>query len=127
MAGRSIRLTHRLLAIFFVVAGSIVFFPQVAHAHAVLKTSIPAANSLIPPGKVTIQLTYNSRVDPERSSLILIGPDGKAKHLSISSGVAPDVLAATTDATSAGGYVLRWQALSSDGHITRGEIPFRVR
>jgi methionine-rich copper-binding protein CopC len=26
-----------------------------------------------------------------------------------------------------GEYVLRWQVLASDGHITRGEVPFRVR
>lgn len=25
-----------------------------------------------------------------------------------------------------GNYTLRWQALSTDGHITRGEIPFSV-
>jgi methionine-rich copper-binding protein CopC len=28
---------------------------------------------------------------------------------------------------SAGGYTIRWQALASDGHITRGEIPFVVQ
>jgi methionine-rich copper-binding protein CopC len=27
----------------------------------------------------------------------------------------------------AGKYLIRWQALAPDGHITRGEIPFTVR
>jgi methionine-rich copper-binding protein CopC len=27
---------------------------------------------------------------------------------------------------AAGAYRLRWQVLASDGHITRGEIPFTV-
>ena len=27
----------------------------------------------------------------------------------------------------AGDYVLRWQVLATDGHITRGELHFRVR
>jgi methionine-rich copper-binding protein CopC len=27
---------------------------------------------------------------------------------------------------AAGGYVLRWQVLAIDGHITRGDIPFAV-
>jgi methionine-rich copper-binding protein CopC len=25
-----------------------------------------------------------------------------------------------------GAYVLRWQVLATDGHITRGKVPFRV-
>jgi methionine-rich copper-binding protein CopC len=28
---------------------------------------------------------------------------------------------------AAGSYTLRWQVLASDGHISRGEIPFNVR
>ena len=36
-----------------------------------------------------------------------------------------DVLTAHAE-LAAGAYVLRWQVLAIDGHITRGEVPFRV-
>ena len=35
-------------------------------------------------------------------------------------------LVRSTDALSPGAYVLRWQVLAIDGHITRGDIPFVV-
>jgi copper resistance protein C len=38
----------------------------------------------------------------------------------------PDTLSATGHKLAKGAYVLRWQVLSSDGHITRGEVPFQV-
>jgi len=37
----------------------------------------------------------------------------------------PDILAAHLDLTP-GSYVLRWQVLAVDGHITRGDVPFTV-
>jgi methionine-rich copper-binding protein CopC len=32
----------------------------------------------------------------------------------------------TTGELATGVYVLRWQVLAVDGHITRGDIPFSV-
>jgi hypothetical protein len=37
-----------------------------------------------------------------------------------------DHLAGEADALAPGDYVLHWQVLAVDGHITRGDIPFRV-
>jgi methionine-rich copper-binding protein CopC len=39
---------------------------------------------------------------------------------------SPDVLSATGHGLTKGAYVLRWQVLADDGHITRGEVPFHV-
>ena len=37
----------------------------------------------------------------------------------------PDLLTSTVTLTP-GVYVLRWQVLAIDGHITRGDVPFTV-
>jgi hypothetical protein len=37
-----------------------------------------------------------------------------------------DILSAKASNLPPGDYRLRWQVLASDGHITRGEIPFSV-
>jgi len=37
-----------------------------------------------------------------------------------------DTLSAEAKGLRPGTYRLRWQVLASDGHITRGEIPFTV-
>ncbi len=73
----------------------------------------------------SIDLKFDSRVDSTRSHLDLVMPDGKSKSLPAS---APGDAELAAHATLAPGkYIIRWQALSTDGHITRGEIPFTVR
>lgn len=39
---------------------------------------------------------------------------------------SPDSLSATVPQLSPGNYKLHWQVLANDGHITQGDIPFRV-
>jgi len=70
-------------------------------------------------------LRFNSRVDPRRSRLTLIGPSGSAVPLTLMN-PAVDSLTAQTAELIPGAYRLRWQVLSVDGHITHGEIPFTV-
>jgi copper resistance protein C len=101
--------------------------PNRAFAHAVLVTSHPAANSTVSGPDVAILLKYNSRVDPANSTLSLLAPDGKIEKVAIGRQPAPNDLSANVTGLRAGAYVLRWQALSSDGHITRGEFAFHIR
>jgi copper resistance protein C len=110
-----------------VLLAAITCSPRAAWAHAVLRSSTPAAGSAIPAGEVALTLKYNSRVDPLRSSLSLLGPDGKVIPLVIGPQQAAEVLSSKIGLSAEGKYLLRWQALSGDGHITRGEIPFSVR
>jgi copper resistance protein C len=122
----------RKFALKFVAASAFFFAiimlaPRPAFAHAVLVRSTPAANSNLGAGGLSVLLTFNSRVDPLRSSLSLLRPDGKVVQLSIGPASSAEMLSAKANVTVKGSYKLRWQALSSDGHITRGEIPFTVR
>ena len=108
--------------VFFLAA-----FPRIALAHAVLLSSTPQKNAAVSGPDITISLKYNSRVDGARSSLSLLKPDGSIERIEALSQPAADVLSASGHKLGKGAYVLRWQVLSSDGHITRGEVPFQVQ
>ncbi len=112
--------------IVFLVAALMVATPRMALAHAVLLSSTPKKNAAVSGPDITISLKYNSRVDGARSSLTLVKPDGSVESIGALTQPLPDTLAATGHKLGKGAYVLRWQVLSSDGHITRGEVPFQV-
>ncbi len=97
-----------------------------AAAHAILLESNPSLKSTVTGPDVPIKLRFNVRIDALRSRLTLIHPDGSAQALEISKQTPADTLSAEATGLAAGTYRLRWQALASDGHITRGEIPFTV-
>lgn len=99
--------------------------PSAAHAHAILIDSQPAARGVAAPGTGHIVLRFNSRVDHGRSRLAL-RTGGTEQVLRIASTGADDVLETQADLTP-GDYVLRWQVLAVDGHITRGDVPFQVK
>ncbi len=112
--------------IVLLVAALVAVSPRAALAHAVLLSSTPQKNAAVNGPDITISLKYNSRVDGERSSLSLVKPDGSVERIGALTQPLPDTLSATGHKLAKGAYVLRWQVLSSDGHITRGEVPFQV-
>ncbi len=100
-------------------------FPVAASAHAILIESTPASGATIPSGHVAFRLRYNSRIDRWRSRLMLTIPDHEPTVLPIADAPTPDVITAAADLRP-GAYVVRWQVLAVDGHITRGDVPFTV-
>jgi methionine-rich copper-binding protein CopC len=117
----------RLVAAVIVACGMALFAPQAALAHAVLLESRPGVNSTVSGPEVAVLLKYSSRVDLEHSSLTLLDPDGKVQKVAIEGEVSPGVLSARLTGLLKGAYVLRWQVLAPDGHITRGKVPFQVK
>ncbi len=97
--------------------------PQLALAHAVLVASTPKLHGTVAGPTVHVRLQFNSRVDGPHCTLMIAGA---AQSLRLLPQPAPDAIAADAADLKPGAYTLRWQALASDGHITRGEIPFRV-
>lgn len=96
-------------------------------AHAVLVKSTPTANSTLSQSTVKVELTFNSRVDPARSQLILISPDRRRTKIALDSEKSADSLASQAVNLKPGAYKVEWQVLAVDGHITRGVIPFTVK
>ena len=98
-----------------------------AVAHDLVRGSEPAANAAVVAGPVSVAVVYSGKIDRARSQLALVAPSGTRRELALDGSAPPNVLQAPApiDLTP-GAYVLRWIVLSSDGHLTRGDIPFRV-
>jgi methionine-rich copper-binding protein CopC len=97
-----------------------------AMAHAILLESSPSPNSTVAGPGIPIKLRFNVRIDTTRSRLTLLKPDASTESLAITKDAPADTLASQAQALNPGEYRIRWQVLASDGHITRGEIPFQV-
>lgn len=94
-----------------------------ARAHAVLVESTPPAEAEVVGNKVEFHLRYNSRIDAKRSRLSLKGPGG-AKTLPPLQGGNEAELVARAEGLAPGRYILFWDVLSVDGHVSRGQVPF---
>ena len=102
-------------------------FSPVALAHAVLMKSNPQANGSVPGPDVPVSLTFNSRVDQSRSTIVLEKPDHSTFQVRIlSDPSSPQTLVGRLSSIKPGPYKLHWQVLAVDGHITRGVINFEV-
>jgi len=110
-----------------VSAAIIALSPGIARAHAIIVAAQPAMNSTVARGELAIRLDFNSQIDRKRSRLSLQRPDGSEMVIALAPDAPPGVLAGRAQATVSGHWKLRWQVLSLDGHITRGEVRFSVR
>ena len=115
---------RRLRDAIVVLAAALV--TPVALAHAIVESSQPAANAVVAPGELHVRVQFSSRIDVARSRIVLIAPDGRQKTLALEAADQPGVVTATTRVVRDGRFTLHWQVLSLDGHVTRGDIPFRV-
>jgi len=100
--------------------------PAAASAHAIVVRARPVMNTTVPQGDLDIELDFNSRIDPRRSRLSLVRPDGSLAPVASVGEAGPNALAGRASARMAGRWKLRWQVLSLDGHVTRGEVSFSV-
>jgi methionine-rich copper-binding protein CopC len=109
----------------FLIAALSLLAPGAASAHAILMQSQPEAESSVPAGPTPLVLRFNSRIDRARSRLTLRGPGAE-----LTPSLRPDSPADTLETAAAlapGPWVLHWQVLAVDGHITRGDLRFTVQ
>jgi len=99
---------------------------QCVYAHAVLMDSTPKPNSTVKGPELDVKLRFNVRIDGKRSRIRLVAPDGVISTLTLDNSPAPEVLQSHVKGLKPGAYKLQWQVLASDGHITRGDVPFNV-
>ena len=102
------------------------FATQICWAHAILKDSTPKANSTVKGPDVAITVRFNVRIDGGRSRLHLVAPNGTSSPLTIATQSSPDTLQGEAKGLRPGAYKLLWNVLASDGHMSKGEIPFTV-
>jgi copper resistance protein C len=121
------RTGQRIILAVYLFAGVAMFWmARSAMAHAILLESSPSLNGTVAGPGIPIKLRFNVRIDATRSRLTLLKPDASTESLAITKDAPADTLASQAQALNPGEYRIRWQVLASDGHITRGEIPFQV-
>jgi methionine-rich copper-binding protein CopC len=108
------------------VAAAAMVLARSAMAHAILLESSPSINGTVAGPTIPVKLRFNVRIDRIRSRLTLVKPDASTGSLAISNDAPADTLRSEAQDLNPGEYRIRWQVLASDGHITRGEIPFQV-
>jgi methionine-rich copper-binding protein CopC len=118
--------SQRLLRVLLTAAAAAALAPVAARAHAVIIASQPGVDAIVAGASVPIELRFNSRIDHQRSRVTLVEPDGKTATLPLGTETTPDLLTTSASGLAPGAYRLHWQVLSIDGHITRGDIPFKV-
>ena len=97
-----------------------------AAAHAIILEAKPDVGSTVAGADLAVDLRFNSRIDHQRSRVWLTRGNDKQVAVTLTKDAAPDHLIGDAGALPPGAYVLHWQVLAVDGHITRGDIPFSV-
>ena len=115
------------VGVMIAVAAVLMLVPRVALAHAVLVKSTPTINATVEGPDVVVTMKFSLRVDGTRSTLLLSTSDGTSKPLTIEQQNAPETLTTRATKLGPGKYAIHWQVLATDGHVTRGEIPFSVK
>jgi len=108
-------------------AVALILCATLAWGHAILVTSSPQANSIVSGPKIDIALKFNVRIDSARSLIRLVSADGSSTTVPLLPEKSSNVIAATASDVKPGKYKVVWQVLASDGHITRGEVPFSAK
>jgi hypothetical protein len=114
------------VALLLVAGFSILLLAKYAEAHAILKESSPVANSSVPGPDVPLKLKFNVRIDAARSKVQIANPDKSTIDMTLEKQSSPDTLTSIAKGLKPGAYKIVWQVLAPDGHITRGEVPFKV-
>ena len=97
-----------------------------AGAHAIVLSSEPADGGTGPPPH-RLLLHFNSRIEKNLCSVTLVGPKRVHVLLRQETGTAPDTLTYFMPDLSPGTYQARWKVMSSDGHLTEGNVNFAVK
>ena len=117
----------RLLRVALASLAFAIAFAQDARAHAILVSSQPAEKAEVAGPDVDIRLEFNSRIDAARSLLQLAHDGGEPVVLPLEKSEEANKLGANATGLAPGAYRMRWQVLSVDGHVSRGDVNFKVR
>jgi methionine-rich copper-binding protein CopC len=98
--------------------------PVAAAAHPHLVGATPPSGTSAPAPPDRIVLSFGEVIDPARSSVTLVGPDGHATPWP--STVSGGTLAVQPPALPAGAWLLRWAVTGADGDREIGDYRFTV-
>ena len=113
------------------IVGGIVLLlePSSVWAHAVPRTTLPAANAVLQEAPHEITIRFSERVEPRASSLQVLDSLGRRLDDGTATVVPDDpwLYHVTLPALAAGVYTVSWRVMSADdGHVTEGAYVFAV-
>ena len=115
-----------LIALSFFICLCFGWTRNVAWSHAYPTVSSPADGASLkePPREVRIQFTEG--LELAFSRITVKGPNGEVVSQGKMRQLAQDILAVDLKTLSPGNYMVEWQVLSVDTHITEGVLRFTV-
>jgi putative copper export protein/methionine-rich copper-binding protein CopC len=116
------RISARTLA--FVIAAAVL--PSLAIAHGLLRSSSPAANSVIRESPRELLLTFTEAPERRFTTVRLFGPAGEVQLDSLRLLPGKSVAARVESSLSSGTYRVEWLTAGADGHPVSGAFTFSV-
>jgi methionine-rich copper-binding protein CopC len=98
-----------------------------AHGHANLVNATPAANSMAMPPPTELRLKFSEGIEIKFTKVKVMGPDKgtiEAGALKLDPNDNTVVIVPLMSPLPNGKYTVDWQALSLDGHKTKGNYSF---
>ena len=111
------------------IAAMALLAPAAVLGRSTLESADPAANSTVPESPTLIMANFTERIDPARSSMELLGPDGSVLA---KGGVAPGdpeavQMTISSPTLGIGTYEVRWTTVTpNDSAIERGTYTITV-
>ncbi|HXQ96057.1 MAG TPA: copper resistance protein CopC [Candidatus Acidoferrales bacterium] len=111
-----------------VAVGALAALPLPAAAHALLKSSDPAANSVLETAPDVITMTFTEAPDPTLSRVSVLDATGANHALGQFQPTAdPETLRVPIGRLSPGVYTVAWRTVSAvDGHVVGGSFAFGI-
>lgn len=110
------------VSLLIAIAGVVV--ANVASAHAHLHMSAPANHSVVADAPKQISLQFNEPV--QLTAVTIQKGDGTATKLGPVSDTPAKDYTLAVPALDAGNYIVKWRAVSDDGHIMADKVLFTV-
>jgi len=95
-----------------------------ASAHAHLHSSVPANHSTVTEAPTQIALEFNEPV--QLTTVTVQKGDGPATKLGPLADAASKSFSLSLPALGAGNYIVKWRAVSDDGHVMADKVLFTV-
>ena len=121
------RASRRALAIAVLVAAFVHAARGVLHAHAMLVSSEPAAQSIVATSLARVRLVFSEEIEPSLAHISIVASDGHVDRLHVTGDPHDvDAVVGAVGPLTAGAYRIVWHVVSADGHPVGGSFVFWV-
>ncbi len=117
---RWVRLTLAVSTVFAFVLGS----ATTAAAHGELTSTTPTDNAALTAAPQSLELQFTDAQSPTGATIVATTSGGEAVELPAAATAGSTVSVPWPAANPAGGYIVNWRSLGTDGHVLSGSFTF---